>query len=387
MYGDVGEHIENMTYEDWEDFGRDVSSNTYLEDLFLGEYVLNDPKMTSLFRGLTRSNSIKELNFPGNEFGVEGVRSMVPFLQRASNLKRMNFFSNSIGSEGFNTLFRALRDSPIEDLQCYGCGIELIEIDDDRVPLNLRELHLTNNFINTDGSRELSKLLQRGDSNLEELDLGNNNIDDECVAILVNALQNNTSLHRLWLQHNSLISNEGKGLLLKLVNDVSSIKATLQSNHTLRTIFVDKFDSDAEEIGKQINAATLINRTTKGNLDAGGRAKVIRTQLNSLRRAELADLQGVHRSVYSQINPLHLPEVLSIIGQAHGQGELYFALKSTMAALFSTSNRKERLLQQREYHAAKEAEHRVIKEELDAEIATIEESERSQNGNKRPRII
>ncbi len=244
---------------------------------------------------------------------------------------------------------------------------------------------MTNNLINTDGCRGIAKLLQRDDSTLERLFLCNNNIDDECVAILVNALKNNTSLHWLWLQRNSLISNEGKVSLFKLVNDVSSIKATLKSNHTLRTISAVKFGSSEEEIDEQINAVTLIN--SRNSPEVACRAKVF-WQLHCETRAKFADLQGVpHRSVYSQINPLHLPEVLSIIDEAHGQGELYVALKSTIVALFSTSNRKECLLQKREYHATKEAEHRAMKEELDAEIARIEESESSQNGNKRPRII
>jgi hypothetical protein len=95
---------------------------------------------------------------------------------------------------------------------------------------------------------------------------------------------------------------------------------------------------------------------------------VIWTQLNSERRAELAKLQGVDRSLYSEINPLHLPEVLTLVGLRHGQEELYVALKSSIAGVISTVNRKECIQQQRDYYAAK-------LEELDTELATIEAAE------------
>ena len=62
-------------------------------------------------------------------------------------------------------------------------------------------------------------------------------------------------------------------------------------------------------------------------------------------RAELAELQGVRHSVYSEINPLHLPEVLSLVGLNYGQGELFVALKSSIAGVLSTVNRKECLKQ------------------------------------------
>ena len=78
--------------------------------------------------------------------------------------------------------------------------------------------------------------------------------------------------------------------------------------------------------------------------------------------------QGVNRSLYSEINPLHLPEVLSLIGKRHGQGDLHVALSSTIMTLFSTVNRKECVRQQMAFYASK-------LEELGAELAAIEAAE------------
>jgi hypothetical protein len=197
------------------------------------------------------------------------------------------------------------------------------------------------------------------------LNLQRNDIDDEGVENLVNALQRNTTLRELDLGLNSGISRHGNIMLLKLVNDISSISATLQSNHTLLDLIV--VSSLSERVGKIqrcIRMTTEINR-----LEEAGRKKVIQTQLHSERRAELAEIQGVNHSVYSEIDPLHLPEVLALIGRRHGQKELYAALRSSIAGLISTVNRKECIIQQRDYHLAKA-------KQLDDELAAIIEAAR-----------
>ena len=155
-------------------------------------------------------------------------------------------------------------------------------------------------------------------------------------------------------------------MLLRLVNDISSIEATLQSNHTLTTCSLAEMNFDPMQ--DHFDGAIEINTRHKGNPEAASREKVIQTQLHSVIRAQFAELQGVTRSVYSDINPLHLPEVLSLIGQHNGQSELFVALKSSIAALISTVNRKEVLHQQRAYHRAK-------LDEIEEEIAAMEAAE------------
>eukprot|EP00984_Skeletonema_dohrnii_P018871 scaffold8924_cov106-Skeletonema_dohrnii-CCMP3373.AAC.6 len=365
----------------WEQLGHDISNNTHLSSLDLHEGALDDHTISSLFRGLTRSNSIREMRLYENAFSVAGVRSMRPFLQNAENLTLLDLDNNEIQSDGFNTLFRALRNSPIVELMCVRCCIESIEIDSDHIPKHLKHLHLNKNIINAEGCRGLSKLLQREASTLTDLYLNNNNeIDDDCVEILVNSLKSNTSLTTLDLRWNCGISNLGKGMLLKLVNNVSSIEATLQSNHTLKYIRVEHYS----EIQTNIDKATRINKC----YTRPAREKVIHTQLHSQNRAELCRLQGIDRSLYSEIDPLHLPEVLSLIGQNHEQGELYVALSSSIIALFSTINRQRCIQQEKEYHAAKAAEHAEIAaehrakvEELENELVAMEKAAEGNEGN------
>ena len=173
------------------------------------------------------------------------------------------------------------------------------------------------------------------------------------------------------------------------MNDVSSIEASLQPNHTLGCLYVKDF---YEGIQPYIDMATITNRKNTYNPGTAGREKVIETHLDSKIRAELAKLQGVDHSVYSEINPPHLPEVLALIGERRWQRELYAAVSSSIMTLLSTVNRKKCIQQQREYHAAIIAEHRAKVEELDAELAAIEALEGNEgneeiehNSNKRRR--
>ena len=294
-----------------------------------------------------------------NQFSAAAVRSMVPFLQNASNLTFLDLDDNNIQSEGFNAMFRELRDSPIETLHCSKCCIESIEIDEENIPRNLEFLHLKGNNISADGCRELAKLLQGGDSTLEVLDLQNNKVYDEGVAILVEALQSNITLKELDLMGNR-ISSRGQIMLLKLVNNISSIEATLRSNHTLTKIDVKENEPGDinEEIQMHIYKVTRwINEDSDDPLVIG-RQKVIWAQLHSVTREKLAALQGVKHSVYSEIDTLYLPEVLALISKYNRRDELFLALKSSMVGLLSRVDMKLCIQKQVARHEAEIIRHR-----------------------------
>ena len=364
-------NYRDVTSKAWARIGRIISNNTQLQYLHLRQSAaLNDEKMQSFFQGLMRSRKIKDVRLSRNTFGVAVVRSMVPFLQNTDNLTCLVLDNNNIQSEGFNILFRALSDSPIETLNCSSCGIESIDIHSNHIPRHLIRLYLHGNRIRSDGCRELAKLLQGGDSTLKDLVVSDCKIDDDGVEILIDALQNNKSLKKLDLGGNKDISNQGLVMLLKLVNDISSITATLQSNHTLENLYV--YWSEPDEINvayyqqrykiqQHIIRATAKNKIVGGNPQAVGREKVIQFQLHSENRAELAALQEIEHSVYSEIDPLHLPEVLSLLSRRpYAQGELFGALRSTVVGLFSMVNMRQCIKSETASRAAKIDEYKAM---------------------------
>ncbi len=377
--------IDDLTSEDWEQLGRDMAKCGKLETVSFGIGITGeldnvDQNISSLFQGWTRSKSIRVICVRYNELSVEGMRSMVPLLLNANNLRNLDLSYSNIQSEGFNLLFEALRGSPIEELNCASCGIESIQVDAEHIPKQLQQLFLEQNNISAAGCRGIAKILQRRGATLFALTLDNNNIDDDAVDILANSLQNNYSLVFLGLQHNA-ISIEGMVVFLKLVNEISSIKGTLQTNCFLNDIclFVGEVAEDLEEIQECIQSACDFHSNRK---------KVIHTQLHSARRAKLCRLQQIERSnaaFYGAFDPLHLPEILALVGQAHGLGELHVALRSSIATLLSTVDRVTCLEQEITYHEARAAN-------LRAELAAIKRAEGNvvevgnDSRNKRRRI-
>jgi len=268
-------------------------------------------------------------------------------------------------------LLRALRNSHnIESLHCCSCCIESIEIDNNYFPQHLTYLSLNYNSINADGCRELARLLQGENATLAELHLIGNNINDDGVEILVDALQTNTTLESLHLMGNEDISARGNLSLLRLVNNISSIEATLQSNHTLEYVGLVGIWEPISRIQNCINVAVRINNDYQREARS---MKVIQSQLCSDQRAVLCELQEVvEHSVFSEINPLHLPEVLALIGQWHGQGELFCALSSSIMSLFSTVNVEKCIQRERDYHLAQVAEFKAKVEEHNTKAAELE---------------
>eukprot|EP00985_Skeletonema_marinoi_P011780 scaffold5591_cov148-Skeletonema_marinoi.AAC.9 len=451
MCGELNVRYLDMNNYGLERLGEGIDSDSHLEELSFDDSSLDDQKLSSIFRGLTRSSSIKYMRLNANGLTVVGVRSMVPFLQNSNNLLRLNLNDNNLQTRGFNELFHALRNSPIESLHCGGCGIDSIEIeknafpkkierlylhdnefavddirglvmflqnsndlssldisgnnvtsegfglllremklsdspiailicdrcgldsikiDDAFIPTRLKSLNLCDNSINADGCCEIAKLLQTRSSSLIELYLECNLFRDEGVAIIASALKNNATLKFLDMHNDAEeITMEGLKMLLELVNDMSSINGTLQSNHTLQHLDLSphKVD-DTDLIRQQIENALEINCEHEDNPAAAGKEKVIQTQLNSQKRSELCHQLGIGQRkavLFSEIKSIYLPEVLALISRHHGQGELYEALVPSIAALFSTVNKKQCLQQQRAYYAAK-------LEAIEAEIAAIE---------------
>ena len=208
---------------------------------------------------------------------------------------------------------------------------------------NLEKLWLGRNNIGNEGCRSIANLLRKESSSLRYLDLENNDIGDEEAEILANSLEHNTTLVDLSLGENKF-KEKGCRAFLSLLNDVSSIERTYNSNHTLITLHLPSFaSSNYAKLEKHIASAIKTNRENRGISDGAGRAKVIETQLNSDARMELCHLQGIdysYGSLFVEVDPILLPDVLALVGDKYGQNELYRMLISTAPDLASIVNEK-----------------------------------------------
>jgi len=314
----------------WKLLGRYIANNTHLKTISLRLCNISNEQMALLFSELVESRSLHHVDLGMNEFGIDGLRNMIPLLHN-SQLKELYFSSNNnFDTECIEVLLSALHERPVEKLHFLKCNITVISALETYYLPNLQRLTLNDNKIGRDGCRILSSVLQKEDTSLKYLYLDNTGIDNDGAEILATSLKHNTTLHSLELIDND-IEERGKGAFLKILLDASSIENMYNSNHTLTSLLFAFYSvRPRDETGRQIELAIHMNKLHQSSRAAAGRAKVINYQLNSQRRKELCHLQGVEYTsignLFADIESFLFPNILALIGIEHGRSEFYTAL-------------------------------------------------------------
>jgi len=119
----------------------------------------------------------------------------------------------------------------------------------------LAGLYLPGNKIDKEGFTRLNEYLASDSCQLELLNLCDTGMADEDISSLTRALKHNRSVIGLHLTGNAC-GAAGYRSILKMLVDISSIEATLESNTCLREIklpkendanpFYDQYDSDSD---------------------------------------------------------------------------------------------------------------------------------------------
>jgi len=325
---------EKFTDLSWRLLGRYIANNTHLKKVDLMRCGITDEKMASIFFELTHSASTKTLILTQNSFGIQGVQSMIPFLND-TKLSELHFTVNpNFNTECFEMLIHNLHDKPLTDLEFGSCNISNVSALETYNLPHIQKLSLNDNNIGREGFIIISNLLQQEGSNLKHLYLSGTGMGDEDAELLATSLENNTKLHSLYLYDNS-ITKRGYKAFLQLLVDVSSIENTYNSNHTLNSLNLTAPVQGVDSTWTHVESSILINKLYT---HSAGRAKIIKYQLNSNNRKELCCLQGIEYSAgsnFADIEPALLPRILALIGEEHGQSEFYAALIPMVPDLMS----------------------------------------------------
>uniref|UniRef100_A0A7S2M1F5 Uncharacterized protein n=1 Tax=Skeletonema marinoi TaxID=267567 RepID=A0A7S2M1F5_9STRA len=188
---------------------------------------------------------------------VMGYLALTPF----TKLFHVDLSGNFVGTDGLAVLFKAIAGAPVEELRLNSCLLE------DLSPLiigarKLKELKLLslndNRLYSTAGNAQaLSVLFDGGYPRLQQLFLGDCNINSELIETSAPALLSNKTL---WHCHmfNNLIGDRGVEALSKAIGDWTSFEKIITSNHTLRKILVggDWITSVSE---KKLQRLSMIN--------------------------------------------------------------------------------------------------------------------------------
>ena len=189
-----------------------------------------------------KSNKVTVLRTHSNCFEWWNWKNVAIFWNRLHWLERLFLEDSIIGVDGCLALTKLLRNerSKLKWFSLSGNHIddECMSILVDALQFNnvLEILDLEKNAIGIDGCVVLTTLLQNKQSRIKRISLSNNDIDDECAHVLANALKSNAVLEGLNLDGNYAITSNGWKYFLNLVCDDMSIEMTYYSSHTLRSL-------------------------------------------------------------------------------------------------------------------------------------------------------
>jgi len=245
----------NLSGSKIDDVGLDaLSSIGTLKSLTLcGNGSISQDGWRSFFEALqTRGIQLMKLNVSNSSISATALSRL---LSNMSTLKYLCTNYSSITSQGWVSLLTSIQDSNVnlEKLDLSHCsiddeGLQLL------VPLvsnmdSLKYLGLSDNvLVSTAGWQTLVEFFQSPNFVLEQLDIGENNLNDNTLIPLTSALVNNKTLQRLYLEESfdedtgeyfSMITERGWDAVSNLICNKSSIMDTYNSNHILHDVYCE----------------------------------------------------------------------------------------------------------------------------------------------------
>ena len=166
--------------------------------------------------GSVVQSKLEEIGFNAVDFSdcrlaPADCTAVVHFIKRVQQISLINLSVNNIGSLGCVEIVK-LFDNTNCQLRCLNLAHNNIgdegvkQLSNALANSQLSSLNLRDNNIGDEGVKQLSNALVN--SQLSSLNLGENNIGDEGVKQLSNALVNNNKLRRLYLNWNREITDE-----------------------------------------------------------------------------------------------------------------------------------------------------------------------------------
>ena len=197
------------------------SKHQSLQHVSLADNSISDEGMVDIITSLSLHPYMQNLYLEGNQLNKNGCMALSTLLRYScTKLQHLDLGSNELDDEGIDTLVPVLS-------KCT----------------KLQELYIDNSpSITTRGWHHIATLLEAPDSNLKILSINRNNVDDQVLTFMVDALANNNSLESLFFLDGNQVTAKGWDSFLKLVCGRSSANSTFLSNHTLCDIDFSKQD-------------------------------------------------------------------------------------------------------------------------------------------------
>ncbi|KAL7533316.1 hypothetical protein ACHAXR_009794 [Thalassiosira sp. AJA248-18] len=210
---------------DLAELGRHLANNTHLNRLELSDQYFHVlcGTIKEFIRGIKLNSSVHDLrlaccNLTEGSIGCE----ILSAFRHKGNLTKISLQECNLDNGGVQCLASTLQNCPnIKYISITESGLSAEQLlkpaGAARVLDQLKTLELSGNHIGRDGCEALATLLRDPKCSLITLCLGENDIDDNSAIVLANALDKNNTLRKLYLDHNTEITNIGWGAFCHVI--------------------------------------------------------------------------------------------------------------------------------------------------------------------------
>lgn len=261
--------------------------NRHVHVLSLRDNQLKQKAATHISNLLKLNTPLWTLDCRGNAFGPEGIKQIALGLNQNTQLKNLNLAHVEMDDASAKCLFSAIENHP-----------------------TLRKLTLSLNNLSDDCICDLMHCLQS--SKLSRLDLKQNHVSDQHMAIVIETLENKSNLQMLDLRGNR-VSDEN----LKCIS--TKIEKNQKTNQTIRRLYhkvASIKHKPIPEKHKQMQLISDLVKLEKNKCDDDMQVKIKNEILNSLMHSFIKseNLSGVHSQ---QDSSQELLEQISLIFTHH----------------------------------------------------------------------
>ena len=236
-------------------FAKALAMNEHLEDLNFSNNSLHDDGIQHLAHALRVNHGLKILNLTTCNLTSWSAKRLAEALAINKHLKILNISSNPIYNEGIRCLAHALGiNQSLKTLNLQStCSLTSLNAKNLAKALtantHLEELNISGNALCDDGIQHLAHAL-KVNRHLKTLLLVNCSITDNGFQYLAEAIQDNRGLSTLFV-HNCLFSKT-RNLISETI--IPILIECLQNNHTLTKLWLPhKLKSSTSDIEEAIN--------------------------------------------------------------------------------------------------------------------------------------
>ena len=185
-----------------------IKSNTHIEQLYLGNNNLQSSGV-AIIQALKRISTLKRLNLHGNNMSEKVVDDLADVIKSNTCLEELYLGYNNLQSSAV-VILQALKEIctlRVLDLDHNNMSEKVVDDLAEVIKSNacLDELYLGNNNLQSSAVVVLQAL--KGISTLKILNLNSNNLSEKVVNDLADVIKSNTDLEELYLSNNNLQSS------------------------------------------------------------------------------------------------------------------------------------------------------------------------------------